>query len=128
MSLGAVEIREVGARLQMAPPSHALSGVCGSCGTTNTGGGAYPVPLWSLRAFTRVRVPAGASTNVTLAVADFTVVDAAGEAPTALGIWALTVGGQQPGQTGQGHSCGQAPLTTTVTVTAAPLGGAAVTE
>jgi hypothetical protein len=83
---------------------------------------SYPqfiLPIRSLRQFTRVHVPAGFTTTVTLTLAAdaFTVVDNNGLRQVLGGQVQISVGGQQPGQSGPGKSCGQAPLTTTVTVT-----------
>lgn len=75
-------------------------------------------PMLSLRQFTRVTLPAGVATTVTLPLDNdaFSVVDEQGFRQLLPGTFTLYAGGQQPGQSG-GQSCGQAPLSTTFTVT-----------
>ena len=107
---GSVDGDEV-VQVYAQPPPGAGSGAAG---------GPFPVPRYSLRAFARRRVPANGTTTVSMAIeaATWQLVDNAGEAPPALGRWTLYVGGQQPGQVGAGHSCGQEPLSVSIDVIA----------
>jgi beta-glucosidase len=73
----------------------------------------FVLPRWSLRQFTRVLLPAGYSTVVSLTLSPdaFTVVDDNGARQVLPGAYTIYVGGQQPGQAAPGgNSCGQTPL------------------